>query len=123
MTNKIKIISSSFLFALFIGVTDAWVDSTLFYEGSFLDLLIFDVPGSEIYMRTFFLLTMIVFGLVVANCSEKAIAKSKEKTVSDEELQNLIVSTSAIPWKVDVATLKFTYIGSQIENLRARIDA
>jgi PAS domain S-box-containing protein len=118
MTKKTKIISTSFLFAILFGVADAWLDSVFFYEESFLDLLIFAVPWNEVFSRTLTLVVMLLFGLLVANYYEKmAVASDKERTASEAELNKLIDSTSAVPWKLDIATQKFVFMGKRITSL------
>ncbi len=117
MTKKIKIISASLLFSLLFAIIDAWVDSAVFYESSFLDLLIFNVPDFEIYMRSLFTLMTLIFGLVVAKCSEKANTSNEGKIASETKLKKLIDTTSAVPWKLDVAARKFIYMGEQITGM------
>ena len=114
MTKKTKIISAALLLSLLFLIIDAWVDSAIFHEGSFLDLLILKVPSHEIYIRSLFVLLITIFGLLIANCSEKVTVSSKEKITSETKLKKLIDSTSAIPWKLEIATQKFTYMGEQI---------
>ncbi len=117
MAKNISIISASLLLGLLFSCIDAWVDSTVFYEGSFLDLLILKVPSKEIYMRSLIAMVMIVSGLMVANLYEKASVSDKAQTASSQELARLINSTSAAPWKIDIATGKFIYMGEQVSRM------
>ncbi len=117
MTKKTRIITASILFGILLGVTDAWVDSVLFYDASFLDLLIFKVPANEIFTRTLTLFTLFLFGLLIAGYYEKAVASEKGKNASDTELKKLIDSTSAVAWKLDVTTQKFIFMGERLTSL------
>jgi len=117
MTKKIKIIAASIVFGILLGVIDAWLDSALFYEGSFWDLLIFDVPGSEIFGRTVTFFIMALFGLLIGSYYEKSVTADKDKSASEAELKKLIDSTSAVPWKLDVVTQKFVLMGERLTQL------
>ena len=50
------------------------LDYFIFYEGTFLDLLIFDVPNHEIYIRFVVLFIFAIFGMIIS----KVIAKRKQ---------------------------------------------
>jgi len=60
-----KIVAWALLFGIFVWFADAAIDSFWFYEGTFLDQLLFDVPPIEIYMRTLILASFIVFGFIL----------------------------------------------------------
>lgn len=51
MKTEIRIIAFSIFFGLLIWIIDAVLDYFIFYEGTFLDMLIFDVPNHEMYIR------------------------------------------------------------------------
>jgi PAS domain S-box-containing protein len=60
---------------------DAAVDAGFFYEGSFLELLLTDVPLHEVYVRGVFLVFFLGFGLVTARMTQmrdRAQARSRE---------------------------------------------
>ena len=66
MKLKTKVIAVSVLLGLFAGTIDTIVDYIFFYKDEiFFDLMIFDVPDSEIYIRSAILLTFIIFGFAV----------------------------------------------------------
>ena len=68
MKLRTRVIAVSVLLGLFAGTIDTIVDYIFFYEGeTFLDLMIFDVPKREIYIRLMILLSFIIFGLVVGS--------------------------------------------------------
>ncbi|MEN8135511.1 MAG: ATP-binding protein [Thermodesulfobacteriota bacterium] len=117
MTKTIKIIGIALLLGLLFTIIDAWADSTIFQDSSFLDLLVFKVPSHEIYMRSLVAMMMIVSWLMVADLYKKAHVSSNAKIAQDEELKKLIASTSAVPWKLDVATHKFIYMGEKVSHM------
>ena len=68
MKLKTKIIAVSVFLGLFAGAIDTLVDSIFFYRDViFFDLMVFDVPDSEIYTRFLILLTFIIFGFAVGH--------------------------------------------------------
>ena len=65
--NK-RILFLSLLLGLVVGLSDTLLDYTFFYSHeNFLDLLIFDVPRHEIYIRAVILLCFIFFGLITGD--------------------------------------------------------
>ncbi len=66
-----KIIFFAFIIGIGIWITDAFVDSYFFFEGSFIDSLIFHVSGHELYFRSFFLFGFIGFGVVISRFMTK----------------------------------------------------
>lgn len=65
--NK-RILSLSLILGLLIGLFDTVLDYLFFYQnGSFLNLLIFDVPEHEIYIRSVIFFCFITFGLIAGN--------------------------------------------------------
>lgn len=45
------------------------------------------------------------------------IGQAKERGVDNAVYKTLLESTKAIPWQIDWATKRFSYIGPQIESL------
>ena len=66
MKKEILIIIASFIFGLLVWISDAAMDSLFFYEGSFADLLLFDIPRQEIYFRTQVVIYFTLFGIIIA---------------------------------------------------------
>jgi PAS domain S-box-containing protein len=92
-----KIICIAFILGTGIWIADAFVDSFFFFEGSFIDSLIFHVSGHELYFRFFFLFGFIAFGVIISrfitkrkkteqNLNEAIGALKAEKARSDEIL-------------------------------------
>src|SRR6056297_2682416 len=61
-----KPILLSLLFGLIIWFGDALIDFLYYYEGAFLDLLIFNIPAHELYVRTFIIITFLIFGTIIS---------------------------------------------------------
>ena len=75
-----KVLVSAFLMGILIAVFDAWMDFLLFYEGTFLELLIFNIPPHEFYIRSVVVICFISFGFVVGrvlNQREQAMEHSE----------------------------------------------
>jgi two-component system cell cycle sensor histidine kinase/response regulator CckA len=64
--DKYKPIILSAVVGLSFWVVQAALDALVFAEGSFLDLLIFDVPGHELYSRLVVLAISIVSGVLIS---------------------------------------------------------
>jgi PAS domain S-box-containing protein len=75
MKTKHKIVALSIAFGLSVWVIDAYLDYVVFYEGTFWELLITNMPARELYIRTVILTIFIVFAIIVCNIMAK-----REKT-------------------------------------------
>ena len=85
--NK-KALLVSVLLGLLVGTVDTILDYIYFYKGeNFLELLIFNVPKHEIYIRSVIFFCFIVFGVIAGN------------TISQlqEALQNVKLLTGFLP--------------------------
>ena len=71
MKTKFMIIAASFMFGVLVWVSDSALDSFFFYEGSFADLLLLDVPKHEIYFRTQVVIFFTLFGIIIAHLFSK----------------------------------------------------
>jgi len=82
MRIKYKIIATSICFGLIVWVLDAVLDSLIFYERTFLELLIFNIPRHELYMRAVMLVCFLFFGIIISI----VIGKRKK---AEEELEKI----------------------------------
>ncbi len=73
-----KIIVYSFIAGLLVWVIDSVFDSIIFYEGSFWELLITDIPKHEVYIRTLAWASFVIWGIITA------IIFTKRKQAEDE---------------------------------------
>ena len=65
MKTEHKVLVSAFLLGILVAVIDALLDFLLFYEGTFLEQLIFNIPRHELYHRSVVVICFISFGLIV----------------------------------------------------------
>jgi PAS domain S-box-containing protein len=87
------VIILSIIAGLFTGLIDTLVGYFIFSKGPFWDLLLFDVPAQEFYVRTFLLLSYIAFGVVISRfISKRRQAEIEAKKIS-ENLQSLVKSS------------------------------
>jgi diguanylate cyclase (GGDEF)-like protein/PAS domain S-box-containing protein len=79
-TTKIehKIVTFSVIAALSIWCLDAVIDVLIFKQGSFLDELFFGVSPHEIYFRTLFIVSFILFGLIISRVVAKRTEAEKK---------------------------------------------
>ncbi|MEE8358001.1 MAG: hypothetical protein V3R82_01125, partial [Candidatus Hydrothermarchaeales archaeon] len=66
MKTEHKVIVLSAVLGLFFWVVDAVLDYFFFYEGTFLEILISDVPIHELYIRSVVLFLFIIFGIIIS---------------------------------------------------------
>ncbi len=92
--KKRSLISSKtvILISILLGMTawlsDALLDYMLFYEGSFLELLILDVPNHELYIRTVWMFMLLIFGVIIS----REIKNREEKRKKIIRLNSLLKS-------------------------------
>lgn len=60
--EKIRIIGMAVFLGLLVWIINTLFDYYIFYEGTFLDLLILDVPQHETYIRTVIVVLFVFFG-------------------------------------------------------------
>ncbi len=94
MRSRHLIIIVSVLFGLLVWVIDAVFDFFIFYEGGFWDLLIFDVPAHEMYIRTAFLVCFVAFGLFVSFIVERRRRAEKGLLESEERFRAIAETAS-----------------------------
>ena len=70
---------------MLVWTLDAVFDYLIFYEGTFWELLVFDIPKHEIWIRTAILVCFIIFGFIVKSyikkqqLTEQALRESEER--------------------------------------------
>ena len=80
MKTEHKVLVYAFLMGILVAVIDALLDSLFFYEGTFLELLLFHIPPHEFYIRSVVVVCFISFGFVVGrviNQREQAVEHSE----------------------------------------------
>lgn len=99
MKIEYRVIIASFIFGLSAWIIDAIFDYFYFYEGTFLDLLIFSVPPHEMYIRSTIIICFIIFGTLIAKNLAGQI-KIKESYHRANEFNKTLLE--AIPFKMNI---------------------
>ncbi len=81
--------------ALSMWVIDAAIDVIFFFEGSFLDYLILDVPPYEIYVRVLFGISFIGFSLVIARIMANRRLAQEELIQYKEQLEEMVANRTS----------------------------
>jgi len=102
MKTDYKIIALSVIIGMFVWVIDALLDCLLFYEGTFLELLILDIPKHDIYVRSVILASFTIFGIIVAGIMGKRKTADEALRQSEEKFRTLVDTTSDWVWEVDL---------------------
>ncbi len=105
MKLNLKTVAIASAFGLGTWVIDALLDYYVFYEGSFLDLLILDVPSHEIYIRTLILLSFIGFGVVISY-----VVKSRSLAENELYFMQFAVDSASDPAFWMTKDAKFFYV-------------
>ncbi|MBW8041648.1 MAG: hypothetical protein FVQ85_16855 [Planctomycetes bacterium] len=87
MKTKYVVIGLSVVFGLAVWVIDAALDSFFFYEGTFWELLIADIPKHEIYIRLIILAFFIVFGILMAEDIARRKRAEEQLRAANQQLQ------------------------------------
>ncbi|MDZ7721446.1 MAG: PAS domain S-box protein [candidate division KSB1 bacterium] len=78
----------SLVFGVFIWVIDTLLDWLIFYRDSFWNLLIWDVPSHELYVRTLIVAAFLVFGAII-----KSVMLLREQTESRLKQSEIIINS------------------------------
>ena len=96
MKTENKIIITSIALGPVVWIADALVDSAIFYEGTFTELLITDVPSHELYIRLLIMALFIVFGLASSRCIAKR-RKVEQNLATLLSFQQQLLDTIPVP--------------------------
>lgn len=66
MKREYFIVIAALIFGLLVWIFDSAVDSLFFYEDSFINLLIFQVPKPELFFRVEVIISFTIFGVVIS---------------------------------------------------------
>ena len=107
MKTEKKIIIFSILLGLFAGLIDSFIDYFAFYEKSFWDLMIFDVPTFEVYVRSILLATFTIYGIIISKVIAKRKRAEEELLESEERYRQLFNKASDPIMLFDSGTREF----------------
>ncbi|MCK4825849.1 HAMP domain-containing histidine kinase, partial [bacterium] len=68
-------------------IADSILDYVIFYEGTFLDLLILAVPPHELYIRSLFSFAFLIFGVMMRNILNRLALQEQERNRIELELE------------------------------------
>ena len=66
MKKEHLVIIAAFIFGLLVWTFDSAIDSLYFYENTFLNLLIFEVPAPELFFRAQVVIFFTIFGVIIS---------------------------------------------------------
>lgn len=93
--SRRRIFLLSLTFGLLIWVVDSFLDWLIFYDGTFLSILLTDVPEHELYVRLAFFASFFIFGGIVwrliSNIHEREEDLRLFKTLIDESNDSVFV--------------------------------
>lgn len=93
MKTHYKIIALAVLFGLLVGIAHAVLHYYLFYNMKFWDLLIFDVPAHELFMRSLIMVAFIIFGFILSRALARR-TNAMNKLRANEEKFRVITKNS-----------------------------
>jgi len=89
MTTKQKVIAASIGFGLLFWLIDSFIALSVLYEGTFLGLLITNVPKTALYLRLIVLGIFIIFGVLVGDVIVKSKKSREELRESEEKFRSI----------------------------------
>ncbi len=89
MTTKQKVIAASIGFGLLFWLIDSFIALSVLYEGTFLGLLITNVPKTALYLRLIVLGIFIIFGILVGDVIVKSKKAGEELRESEEKFRSI----------------------------------
>ena len=66
-----KIIVTSVVIAILIWVLDAFVEHLFFSDLPFMNLLLYDIPSRDLFIRGLIVLSFLVFGIILSKTVER----------------------------------------------------
>ncbi|MDP2167497.1 MAG: PAS domain S-box protein [Thermodesulfovibrionales bacterium] len=93
MKTEQKVIAGSIIFGLLNWVMDSVLDYFFFYEESFLNLLILDVPANEMFLRSASILWFFMFGVFISMVISKR-KRAEESLAEGMEILQTITDTA-----------------------------
>jgi signal transduction histidine kinase len=95
MKTGSKILILSLILGLFAWLIDALADYFIFYNGAFLQLLLWGAPHHEIYIRSFILVLFGGFGMIASSLLSARIRVEDELRESHERMEERIEERTA----------------------------
>ena len=90
MKKERLIIIAAFIFGLLVWAFDSAIDSLYFYEDTFLNLLIFDIPDPELFFRAQVIIFFTIFGVIISHFFYKQRKTEEALLRAQDELENRV---------------------------------
>ena len=90
MKKEVKIIILSFFFGVLVWICDSAIDHLFFYDGSFLDLLVLNVPSPEVFFRSQVIIFFTIFGIIISRLFSKRRQAEKTLRKAHDELETRV---------------------------------
>ena len=90
MKKEVKIIILSFFFGVLVWICDSAIDHLFFYDGSFLDLLVLNVPSPEVFFRSQVIIFFTIFGIIISRLFSKRGQAEKTLRKAHDELETRV---------------------------------
>lgn len=103
MKMEHKIISVSIIFCLLFWIIDALINYFFFVEGTFWNILFFDLSSYELYMRTTAFIFFLLFGIILSGIMTR-YTRAKEKIQQQNNFLETILDAIPYPFNVIDAT-------------------
>jgi PAS domain S-box-containing protein len=128
-----KIIQKAFIhsliFSIIIWILDSIIDYLFFYNGTFIDLLILEVPPHEVYIRVFIILAIFIFALInsanlirIKNSNQQLQENFNELDAIHQQLlaneQQLKASNQQLQASENELEKKAYHLGERMKELR-----
>lgn len=110
-----KIIILSIIAAISAYIIDAAVDSFIFQDGPFLDVLV-SAPIGEVIFRLYLLASFSIFGILISRILVKRKEAEEAARESEERFRDVVANTGDWIWEVD-AEGKYTYTSLMVKQV------
>jgi len=121
ISRRNKVIGISFLFGLLIWIVDAALDYFIFYERSFFELLVTDIPEHELYIRAVILFILVIYGFIVGFFVKKLDKSNKELSNLNHQLQAGEQQLKAINQQLDASNQQLSASEQQLRALNQQL--
>jgi len=81
-------------FGILAWILDGILDYLYFYEGTFLELLLIDIPAHELYIRFVILICFILFGIIISFHIKQLQKEKKNYTTTFQSIGDGIITTN-----------------------------
>ncbi|TYB31463.1 MAG: hypothetical protein FXF47_03875 [Candidatus Mcinerneyibacterium aminivorans] len=88
MKKRKKIFYIILFFSLVMWTIDSVLDFLFFYKGTFWELLLFKVPPHELYIRSFLLISFLIFAFILSKVYGKL--KIEEKKANELDIKKYL---------------------------------